>query len=201
MDRALIIFLLFLFTNFSFAQTQEIFYVFAKKIEGGALLGIEQTSVKARVNSYNWTASTGKIFTGKTTTPTIKIPLDSGVRNISGTVVVKYYGDIPSVSKNFSFSLQEPRVSIAKYNNALNLTLPANNNLGKNDTLIALMFDFLKTPNQLTYKWLYDNKNVGEKNLLNLNVVNLVPGQSMRVIVSDKTNSREYAKSEILTNN
>ena len=159
----IVLFLLLFLTNFSLAQSLSL-YVFAKKIDGGVLLGVEAPSSEY---SFDWNVLAGTIFNKTTNSNTIKIPVNSGIKNISGKIVAKN-GQI-TLEKNFYFVLPEPRVSIVEFDKNLNLILPINYKNNTSNYFFAMPFNFfVKTPT-LNYKWIYGGQNVGGSSLLNLN--------------------------------
>lgn len=198
MAKSIIALLLFFFwINFSIAQTAPV-YIFAKKIENSVLLGAEVLNPSGL--TFNWSVSAGTFLNKKTTSQIINIPVNPGTKSISGKLTASSAQKVVVFEKNFSFELPKPRVILTKYNKNLNLILPLNGKVSKNDSVFAMVFDFFKKPKNLRYDWTYNNSGINAGQIFDLNSLNIKSGDYIEVIVSDAENSNDYATDTFVLN-
>ena len=173
----------------------DLFHLSAERVPGGILLGAEviirldQKTLDPSHLTFTWDlAAGGDNPTVQATGPTVFIPLEPGVDELSGTVTAHSYQDGVEIERPINLTLSAPRLSVVRQRGLL--LLPPGR-LGPDETLVVFPFNFSIPSSRLPISW--EQAGAIIQTGISVNAEALRGADAVTVTAGDPELSGEYA--------
>lgn len=173
----------------------DLFQLSAERVPGGVMLGAEviirlgQKMIDPSRLSFSWDLSVGGDNpTIQATGPTVFVPTEPGVDDISGTITARSYQDGIEIERPINISLAAPRLSIIRKRGGL--LLPPGP-LGSDEILIVRPLNFSIPLVKLPLSWTAAGLVIQSGATINAEL--LGNADSVTVTAGDPETSSEYA--------